>query len=280
MKKRKWLAVIAGMAALLILWLLWGNQALTMETVTVADPELPEAFRGFRIAQVSDLHNAEFGAGNRQLLALLEDAQPDIIVITGDLIDSRNTDLQTALEFVRGAVRIAPCYFVTGNHESRVESYPWLEERMISAGVTVLRGAAAEVERDGETIRVIGAEDYCFFDFPLGEDCVAAMMEGIVPFFQEGYNLLLCHRPEPITRFAGMDVDLVLSGHAHGGQIRIPFVGGLYAPDQGFFPEYDEGLYRVGEQFLVVSRGLGNSLFPLRVNNRPQLVLITLERPE
>lgn len=274
MKKKA--AVTAAVLLLLAVWLVWGNTALECNETVLSDPELPAAFEGFRIAQVSDLHNAEFGEGNQKLLDLLRQAAPDIIVITGDLIDSRDTDMETAIEFVRAAVKIAPCYFVTGNHESRVAEYPRLEADMTDAGVTVLRGEAAVLEREGESIRLIGAEDYSFFRFPAGEDGVAAMMEQIIPLAQPGYNILLCHRPELITRFTELDIDLVLSGHAHGGQIRIPLVGGLFAPDQGFFPEYDGGVYALGDMRMVVSRGLGNSLAPLRVNNRPEVVVITL----
>lgn len=279
MKWRKWLA-IAVLLVLLVSWLVWGNRALSVSCITVADPELPAAFHGFRIAQVSDLHNAEFGDGNRELLEVLEQTQPDIIVITGDLIDCRRTNVEIALDFAREAVKIAPCYFATGNHEAASAAYPELEEGLRQAGVTVLRSQAVVLEREGECLRLVGADDYSFFGPGDGDTRVRAMLRNLMPAIEPGYNIVLYHRPELAGRLEELDADLILSGHAHGGQIRLPWIGGLYAPDQGFFPAYDSGLYDLGGRFLVVSRGLGNSLFPLRINNRPEVVLITLERSD
>lgn len=280
MKRWKWLAIAAVCLLALVCWLILGNRMLTVSRVTVADPELPEAFHGFRIAQVSDLHNARFGEGNRELLDTLAELEPDIIVITGDLIDRRRTDVEAALEFARGAAKIAPCYFATGNHEGLSPAYPELEKGLQEAGVTVLRSQAAVLERDGVSVRLVGAEDYTAFDAGPGEPQVAEMLGALEPLLEPGYNIVLFHRPELAERMAGMDVDLILSGHAHGGQFRLPWIGGLYAPDQGAFPKYDSGLYELGDRFLVVSRGLGNSLLPLRINNPPEVVLITLEKGE
>lgn len=277
MKKREWLAIGIAVLALLAAWLVWGNTALERTDITVTDPEIPTAFDDFRIAQVSDLHNAEFGEENRKLLALLRSAQPDIIVITGDLIDSRHEDVSAALEFMRQAVKIAPCYFATGNHESASAAYPQLEADMELAGVTVLHNEAVVLEREGESLCLVGVDDYSFFGPGSGEACIAAMLAKLEPELEPGYNILLYHRPELADRLAELDVDLVLSGHAHGGQIRLPFLGGLYAPDQGFFPAYDSGLYELEGMQMVVSRGLGNSQLPLRINNRPQVVLVTLK---
>lgn len=280
MKRWKWLAIAAVCLLALVCWLILGNRMLTVSRVTVADPELPEAFHGFRIAQVSDLHNARFGEGNRELLDTLAELEPDIIVINGDLIDRRRTDVEAALEFARGAAKIAPCYFATGNHEGLSPAYPELEKGLQEAGVTVLRSQAAVLERDGVSVRLVGAEDYTAFDAGPGEPQVAEMLGALEPLLEPGYNIVLFHRPELAERMDGMDVDLILSGHAHGGQFRLPWIGGLYAPDQGAFPKYDSGLYELGDRFLVVSRGLGNSLLPLRINNPPEVVLITLEKGE
>lgn len=280
MKRRKWLAAacaLCALCALLACWLVRENRRVTVSHITVADPEIPEAFHGFRIAQVSDLHNTRFGEGSRELLDVLKGVDPDIIVITGDLIDRRRTDVGAALEFAREAVKIAPCYFATGNHDARSTAYPQLEKGLLEAGVTVLRSRAEVLERKGEFLKIVGAEDYTAFDAGPGEPQVAEMLAAIEPLLEPGYNIVLFHRPELAGRMAGMDADLILSGHAHGGQVRLPWVGGLYAPDQGLFPEYDSGLYDLGDRYLIVSRGLGNSIFPLRVNDPPEVVLITLE---
>lgn len=266
-------ALVAGTAG----WLWWGNRAVMVHTISVTDQRLPQEFEGFRIAQISDLHNEVFGTGNGELLTLLAGTRPDIIVITGDLIDSRRTDVSAALEFVRGAVEIAPVYYVAGNHESRLPEEFWMLERcMENLGVSVLRGERTLLTREGAAIALIGVDD------PTFQDKNSANWPGIVEeelgrLREEGlYSVLLIHRPELLETYARAGMNLVFSGHAHGGQVRIPFVGGVIAPNQGFFPQYDGGLYTMGDTQLVLSRGLGNSLCPLRVNNRPEIVLAEL----
>lgn len=259
--------------------LLWGNTALMRTTIRVSSQNLPDSFDGFRIAHISDLHNTEFGRNNEKLLSLLRDAKPSIIAITGDMIDSRDTKVEIALEFAREAVTIAPCYYVTGNHESRVPEYRTLKEGLLSLGVSVLEDASARIQRSGESITVLGVQDPSFQTSYLFGDANSAMEQKLSTLMPEEntFTLLLSHRPELFEVYAEAGVDLTLSGHAHGGQFRIPFLGGLVAPNQGFFPEYDAGLYTRGRTNMVVSRGLGNSIIPLRINNRPEVVLIELD---
>ena len=267
---------LAALAALGI-WLLWGNTALTAHEISVSSPRLPGAFDGLRIAQVSDLHNAQFGSDNAGLLSLLEERAPDLILLTGDLIDSRRTDVDTALAFAARAARIAPTYYVPGNHEARLTSdFPRLEQGLGEAGVTVLRNEAVELERAGETLRLIGIDDPDFGTWTGGEAGLAALLADLGA--GEGFTILLSHRPELFETYAAAGVDLAFTGHAHGGQVRLPFVGGLFAPHQGLFPRCDAGLYAAGEARMIVSRGLGNSIIPLRVNNRPELVVAELSR--
>lgn len=256
----------------LVIWLLWANTAIEVNEWTIESADIPEQFGGFRIAQVSDLHNAEFGRDNERLLKLLRESEPDIIVITGDLIDSRNTDLQIALAFAEKAVQIAPCYYVSGNHESRISGWAALRKGLSDAGVTVLEDRSVTLERSGGTLTLVGLADPDFRG-----PFVAGLRE--MSGQQEGYTILLSHRPEYFELYADCGVDLVFSGHAHGGQVRLPFVGGLIAPGQGLFPEYDSGLYRQGDTVMLVSRGLGNSIAPLRVNDRPEILVAVLKRP-
>lgn len=273
-KRIKWTVRVLA-AILLTVWLVLGNSLPGTTEYTVSG-KLPQSFSGFRIAQVSDLHNTSFGENNSRLLTLLENAQPDIIVITGDMIDSRRTDIPTALNFAEQAVKIAPCYYVTGNHESRIRRFSELEEGLRLLGVRVLRNEAVTLEREGQVIRLIGMDDCTFFPGKNGNQTVLAMEAALQKLTGPEYTVLLSHRPELFWIYRRNDVDLILSGHAHGGQFRIPFVGGLYAPDQGMFPEYDCGAYSNGGVTMVVSRGLGNSAFPLRINNPPELVVVTL----
>ncbi len=274
----KWIALIVAAALLLLIlaYCLWENTALQLNTYTVKNEKLPESFRGFRIAQVSDLHNRQMGANNEKLLEMLRSAEPDIIVITGDLVDSRETDVAVALHFAEKAMRIAPCYYVTGNHESRISVYEELKNGLLNIGVTVLENAVIPIRRADDYILLMGVQDPGFYADVSDE---IAMRNSLQSFDREQgtFTVLLSHRPELFHIYVENNIDLVFSGHAHGGQIRLPFVGGLYAPNQGLFPEYDAGAYTQNGTTMFVSRGVGNSLFPLRFNNRPEVLLIQLD---
>ena len=280
-KKKKFifLAVAAAVLVALVIWIAWGNTALELNTYTISSSKLPQSFDGYRIAHVSDLHNAEMGKDNEKLLTILRDADPDMIAITGDLIDSRSTNVEIALNFIREAVKIAPCYYVTGNHEARVNEYGELKAGMEAAGVTVLEGVRTENSMEGETITLIGVNDPSYQTDYLFGDSETVMNTKLEELHSEkdGYTILLSHRPELFDTYADHGIDLVLSGHAHGGQFRLPFIGGVVAPNQGLFPEYDAGMYTEGNTNMLVSRGVGNSFLPFRINNRPEVILIELQ---
>ena len=280
-KKKKRIIVLAVVAAILlalIIWTAWGNTALELNRYTISSERLPEVFDGYRIAHVSDLHNAEMGKNNEKLLDMLQKAEPDIIAITGDIIDSRNTDVEIALEFTKAAMEIAPCYYVTGNHEARVSEYDELKEGLIEQGVVVLDDERIEIELSGETIALLGVNDPSFETDYLFGDSETVMKNRLqeISDAENKFTILLSHRPELFEIYADNNVDLVLSGHAHGGQFRLPFVGGLVAPNQGLFPKYDAGLYTEENTNMIVSRGIGNSILPFRFNNRPEVILIEL----
>lgn len=276
--KKKTICILSGILLILIVWTAWGNIALELNTYTMSSRGLPDAFDGYRIAQVSDLHNAEFGDGNQRLLDMLREAEPDMIAITGDLIDSRKTNIAVALAFAEEAVRIAPCYYVSGNHEARVPEYRELKAGLEDAGVTVLDDARVEIEISGKSITIIGVNDPSFLADYLTSDA-AVMDRKLSELSSEGasFTILLSHRPELFDTYAAHEMDLVLTGHAHGGQFRLPLIGGLIAPNQGLFPKYDDGLYSEENTNMIVSRGLGNSIIPFRFNNRPEVVLIELK---
>lgn len=276
------LSVIAALFLTTVIWIAWGNTALEVNTYSVAHKDLPESFNGFRIAQVSDLHDAEIGKENSRLIAMLRDANPDIIAFTGDMVDSRRTDIDATLRFVNEAVKIAPCYYVTGNHEANIEEYDELKAGLIAAGVTVLENERVELELDGETITIIGIHDLLFDESGRSGSKKAITRAFLNELVKEddGFTLLLAHRPEVFDVYVESGIDLALTGHVHGGQFRIPFVGGLYVPNQGFFPEYDAGLFTEDNTNMIISRGIGNSAFPFRINNRPEIVLVELSRQE
>lgn len=277
-KKTIALAVIAVIVALVV-WTAWGNTALQLNTYTISSEELPDAFDGYRIAHISDLHNAEMGDGNKKLLAMLREAEPDIIAITGDMIDSRNTNVAVALAFAEEAMLIAPCYYVTGNHEARVSEYEELKTGLEAVGVVVLDDERMELVLSSESITLLGVDDPSFYTDYLFGDAATVVSSQLAQLTTEefGFTVLLSHRPELFDTYVESGMNLVFSGHAHGGQFRLPFLGGLIAPNQGLFPEYDSGLYTGGDTNMIVSRGIGNSIFPFRFNNRPEVILVELD---
>lgn len=283
MKTKKKFIVLAAIVAILILliiWIAYGNTDLEIYKYNVKSEDIPSEFDNFRIVQISDLHNAEFGENNEKLLLMLKQADADIIAITGDMIDSRNTDVDVAISFAQKAVNIAPVYYVNGNHESRVlGEYEKLKQGLTDAGVTILENSSADIIIGDETITLIGINDptFCmeFVDDTM-EQNIAHQLVNVIPD-NDNYKVLLAHRPEYFDVYAG-NVDLVLSGHAHGGQFRIPFIGGLVAPGQGFFPEYYEGSHIKENTEMIVSRGIGNSIIPFRINNKPEIIVAELTK--
>lgn len=273
------LCVIGTIFFTLFIWTVWGNTALMTNAVAISSSRIPAAFSGFRIAQVSDLHNAEFGKNNAELLKLLSESKPDIIVITGDLIDANHTDVGIALGFAQESVRIAPTYYATGNHEAASPQYDTLKAGLEEAGIIVLEDEAISLEQGGETISLIGLADP---DFTVKGEMFGeapVMVSAKLKNLNDGegkYTIMLSHRPELFETYVNCGIDLVFAGHAHGGQFRLPFIGGVIAPNQGLFPKYDAGLYTDGGTNMVVSRGIGNSIIPLRFNNRPEIVLVEL----
>ena len=272
------MTLLAGAAVLCMAlgaWIYWDNTAVGVTRHTVVSSRLPEAFHGFTIAQVSDLHNTEFGKDQEHLIEALEEIQPDMIAVTGDLIHSYTMD--AALSFIRQAVRIAPVYYVTGNHESRSSRTMFeLAAELENAGVHLLRDQSVVLERGGQSLFLAGLEDPAFFpEEKERPQQTARRLERVIG--GDGYTILLSHRPELFDIYSASGVDLVLTGHAHGGQFRLPGLGGVFSPGQGMFPAYTEGVFSAENTVMVVSRGLGNSIFPFRLNNPPEVVAVTLK---
>jgi predicted MPP superfamily phosphohydrolase len=190
------------------------------------------------------------------------------------LIDARRYEEQVSLTLMKRLVAIAPTYFVTGNHEWSSGQFAALEGKQRDAGVQVLRNEAMQLTRAAASIRLLGIDD------PLGSydegNTVASAITSAAP--ENAFTLLLSHRPEWFSVYVNLGVDVVFSGHAHGGQVRIPFVGGLIAPNQGWLPAYTAGAHQNEATTMIVSRGLGNSVIPQRVFNRPEIVVVTLRR--
>ena len=279
-RKEIWVGIATIISALAVTLIILGNYDVEVYKHNIKSEKIPTSFDNFRIVQVSDLHNAEFDKYNSTILAPIFHSEPDIIVITGDMIDSRNTDVDVAISFAQKAVNIAPVYYVNGNHESRVpEEYEKLKQGLTDAGVTILENKSVDITIGDEKITLIGINDPTF-RMKLVDDTmeqnIGHQLMSVIPD-NDNYKILLAYRPEYFDVYAG-EVDLVLSGHAHGGQFIIPFIGGFVAPGQGFFPEYYKGLYTEENTDMIVSRGIGNSIIPFRINNKPEIVIAELTK--
>ncbi len=279
-----WVLLIL-LVPLLAAFLYWQNSSLTVSQYEIPLDGLPEAFDGCRIVQLSDLHNKRFGKRQKRLLARVAACKPDYIMLTGDLADKRRTRDERFLparELCEGLIRIAPVFAAMGNHETEKKRVEKMSAVLQSCGAVVLVDKMAFLQRNGASLPVIGLADIAVsekrFGNRQGSFTHCAVLKELYRGAGEGCAILLSHRPHlvPIYRAAG--VPLVLSGHAHGGQIRLPLVGGLLAPEQGLFPKYTSGMHKIGDVTLIISRGLGNSLFPFRIFNRPEVVCLRLVR--
>ena len=253
-------------------WQCWGVQ-VTCTQVPVAN--LPAAFAGLRIVHLSDLHGHIYGENSQRLLNLVAQQQPEVIVITGDLID-QESQLEMVPALARGLAGIAPTYYVTGNHEWAVGKVRTLKDLLTQCGVQVLSNEYVTLERDGATLALAGVDDPNGY---AGQKTAQELRQEIEQEVGPVCTLLLAHRNDRFDQYAAAGYDLVLSGHGHGGIVRLPFTDGLLGTNRKFFPTWTSGVYTLGESTLFVSRGLGNNTVPIsgfRLFNRPELAVLEL----
>lgn len=263
-----------------IIFLIIQNNSIVITKANYYNPKIPADFDGFRIAHISDLHNKMFGEDQAELLNKVTNLSPDIIVVTGDLIDRRKYDLDSAMTFISGAVKIAPVYYVSGNHEAWSGKFPLIKERLLDAGVHILDHTAVELSKGKSSIQITGLADPDFLTSHYFEGTNTSKITEQLHRWStdENFKILLSHRPELFDLYCQNNMDLVFAGHAHGGQIRIPFIGALVAPDQGLFPKYTSGSYSKDSTTMFVSRGLGDSVIPIRIFNRPEIIAVTVRK--
>ncbi|WP_226605485.1 metallophosphoesterase [Bacillus cereus] len=261
-----------------IIFLYLQNNLISITEVKITSSKIPSSFKGYKILQISDLHNKQFGDNQDVLIQKIKSIDPDIIAITGDLIDSKSYDAEVSMQLIREIVKKYPVYFVTGNHEQWSGKYNRLEKELKKYDVNVLRNEHVGIRRGEQEINLLGIDDPEFVNGNRDEGniIIDEIKKAKIEMQPDRYNVLLSHRPEFLTEYADEQIDLVLSGHAHGGQVRLPFIGGLVAPNQGVLPKYTAGLYVEQSTSMVVSRGLGNSIIPQRILNRPEIVVVQL----
>ena len=254
----------------------WSNHSLQTERFTFSSPRLPAGFDGCVIVQLSDLHGAEFGENNETLISRVREIGPDYIFLTGDLQDRyRQTPRSYSVALGQALAEIAPTYFVTGNHEWAFSDVRDLKRELGEAGVTVLTNEYVSLARNGDRILLAGIDDPNGFADQKTPEALAAELRGAEP---GAFWLLLAHRNNYFENgYSRLGADLVISGHGHGGLIRLPFTDGLVSVERSLFPSYTAGFYEANGGKLFVSRGLGNSGRTFRLFNRPELVILTLE---
>ncbi len=274
-KHRKWLLLPVAVL-LLAFFFCWQQNGIVTETYSISSPRLPKAFDGLRIVQLSDIHGKEFGSDNEALLKAVAALEPDLIAVTGDLIDQA-AQFSMVPTLAKGLSAIAPTYYVTGNHEWAARRVNDLKALLDECGVTVLTNNYVLLERDGQAIAVAGIDDP---NGPADQTTGPELMERIRSEQNNVYTVLLSHR-DTVETYATWAYDLVLCGHGHGGIFRIPILDqGLLSSDRTLFPKYDGGVFSFPSGVsCVVSRGLGSNTVPFhafRLFNRPDLPLVVL----
>ncbi len=279
-KKRRPLRVLRILLPVILcagLFLYWSNTSLQTKQFDPVFSALPVGFDGCRIVVLSDLHGAKFGEENTDLFAAVAEQNPEYIFYLGDLEDRfRGAAAGYAESVATGLSAIAPTYYVTGNHEWALHGVPELKDRLENNGVTVLSNRFVTLERNGDTLVLAGIDDPNGYADQKSPETLAAELYAA---HGDPFWMLLAHRNDRFeAQYSLLGADLVLSGHAHGGMIRLPFTDGLVSHDMTFFPSYTAGLYEENGSCLFVTRGLGNSGPSFRLFNRPEVAVLTLHK--
>lgn len=259
-----WVILVLVFIALLAFWY-FQRYTVKVKRYTVQVNNLPHAFRGFTILQLSDLHSKRFGKQQKDLAGLIRQQSFDLVALTGDFVDKFKRDIVPAVELIE-CLKDKPVYFVPGNHEWRTGFQD--KGKLLGLGVHILDNKSEKIVKGGQYIWVVGVDDP--HD---GRDRLEEALSGADALSPK---VLLAHSPNIYPKAINHKVDLVLAGHTHGGQIRLPFAGAVVAPGQGLFPKWDYGKYKAGATTMIINPGLGESDLPIRVNIRPEIGLITL----
>lgn len=270
MRKKHWW-ILPVLAILVILTLIALDERLILRTYTVVSPKLTAEVR---LAVVTDFHSSD---NADDVVAMVASCAPDAVLLVGDLFDddTQNRPTERTLSLMRQLSALYPCYYVSGNHEAWTGEMDALYQQTEEAGVTVLRMSSGVLTVRGQRIALCGVPDPYEMVFSGAPDTEEQIRQALEDVDSADFTVLLAHRPELLAKYAQFPLDLVVSGHAHGGQVRIPGVlNGLYAPNQGWFPKLAGGAYTQDGTTLIVSRGLAVRTRLPRIFNRPEVVLV------
>lgn len=266
----RWLLAIVAIWTLLFLtYIYFQLHTVSITRYTVPVKNLPAAFTGFTILHLSDLHSKTYGHNQQQLLAIINQEQFDLVALTGDLVDRHNQALEPTLDLVKG-LSAKPMFYVTGNHDWQFTSRT--KEPLESLGVQFLANRSVKFTKDSQHLWVLGVDDPYLKKARL--DLALDGVKDTAP------KILLAHAPDIFAPAAEAGIDLLLVGHTHAGQVRLPLIGAILIPGQGFFPQLDYGRFTAGNTTMIISSGLGESILPIRFYCPPEIVLITLEPAE
>ena len=251
----------------------------------VVSNKIPKEFDGFKILQLSDLHNRKFNEGNKKLIKKIEDQAPDIIVITGDMVSSNSKGFNAFFDVIKGIDDKYPVYYIFGNHEQRLplEKQASIVRKLKEYGVKILDNDVEFISKGENYIQIYGLQQNLiyynnYFKSKKRYHYEKKDIENIFSMIDDKkFNILLAHNPLYFETYEAWGADLIFSGHVHGGIVKIPFVGGLLSPERKFFPKYSGGEYSINDSKMVVSRGLGYSTVNLRVFNNPEMCVVELK---
>ena len=277
--------IFVALVAFFLVELYIDSNMMVVTDISIKDKKIPESFDGYKILHLSDLHSKSFGDKNINLVNKVNEINPNVIVMTGDMVNCNDTNFDNFFNLAKALSQKYKIYYIVGNHEQNMkeESKKTIMDFLKANGIEILDNEKTVLEENGETINLYGS--WCNlryysakdsgekYDFTV--DVMKKIMEN-APMEEDEYNILLAHNPNFIDAYAKWGADLTLSGHIHGGMVRIPFLGGVFSPDTVLFPKYSSGLYEVEGKKLIVSRGLGRGVRGFRFFNRPEMVLITL----
>lgn len=256
------------------------NNVFEVTNINYEDQELPKSFNDVKILHISDLHNKLYGKNQVTLLKTIEEISPDYIFLTGDMVSSKDTDFSNFYRFAQSIGKMYECYYIIGNHEMDLsnELRKSICDELETYNITVLDNKKVVIDQGEDSVNLYGMwynpKYYKIEDFKLDN------MYKLLGKSEDGFNILLTHNPDDFEIYADWGADLTLSGHVHGGMIRLPFIGGIISPNRTLFPKYDSGLYEYKDSNLVVSRGLSRGATGIRIFNQPELVIVTLKSVE
>ncbi len=294
--KKKYCFIILAVLVASVVWNIYWNSTIVVHTYTHTSQDVPEDFDGFRIVQLTDIHSVRSEKQGQLIYDKTVAENPDIICLTGDLVDSRYYARHgvegeaLTLDLLQKLVKLAPVFYVYGNHEMILLDDPEKNAFKVAVeelGVQLINNEVVTLSqgKSGSTIHIAGIQDpstlykdYRYAYLSNNAERMEAMMDVVTEgISSDDFFLLLSHRPEYLELYDQYTVDLCLAGHAHGGQFRLPFIGGIYAPGQGFLPEYTAGLYATDDLEMYLGTGIGNSVIPVRIFNPPEILTIVLE---